>query len=124
MLKHNQGLLVENISQDFRFDSERLESLRNRDINSVIISPISIGKEISGLLRVESSEKNKFSFGDLRILSVIADLAATAMDRVNLFQKIQELAIKDSMTGLYLRGYFIERLKEEIDLVKEEFENI
>lgn len=113
-LRHNQGLLIEDIAQDFRFDLEKIDSLKTRVINSLIISPMSIGDKAIGLLRVESNKKQRFNFEDLRILSVIADLAAVAIDRANIFRRVQELAIKDGMTGLYLRGYFIERLKEEM----------
>jgi diguanylate cyclase (GGDEF)-like protein len=114
VLKQNQGLLIEDITQDFRFDLEKIDSLKERAINSLIISPMSIGDKAIGVLRVESNQKHRFNFEDLRILSVIADLASVAIDRANIFKRVQELAIKDGMTGLYLRGYFIDRLKEEM----------
>lgn len=114
VLRNNQPLLIEDIGTDFRFDSEKISSLKDRVINSLILAPLSLGKKVIGVLRVESREKMGFNFEDLRVLSVISDLASVAIDRANLFKKIQELAIKDGMTGLFSRGYFIDRLKEEM----------
>ena len=114
VLRHNQSLLIEDIGGDFRFDLEKVSSLKERVINSLILSPLSLGKKVIGILRVESKEKRGFNFEDLRVLSVISDLASVSIDRANLFKKIQELAIKDGMTGLFLRGYFLDRLKEEM----------
>jgi len=115
VLKHNQALLIEDIAQDFRFDLEKIVSLKERVINSLIISPMSIGEKMIGVLRIESKERKKFNFEDLRILSVIADLASAVIDRAKIFKRVQELAIRDGMTGLYLRNYFNERLKEEMN---------
>jgi len=115
VLKHNQDLLIEDITQDFRFDLEKIVSLKERVINSLIISPMSLGEKRIGILRIESKERKKFNFEDLRILSVIADLASAVIDRARIFKRVQELAIRDGMTGLYLRNYFNERLKEEMN---------
>lgn len=113
-LRHTQGLLIEDIYRDFRFNPEEIDSLKTRVINSLVIAPLSLGKEMVGLLRIESKERNKFNFEDLRTLSVIADIAAMIIDRAEIFKKIEELAIKDSTTGLYQRNYFLERFREEL----------
>jgi len=114
VIKHNQPLIIEDINREFRFDLEQISSLKNRVINSLLISPISLGKRVLGTIRIESKEKLSFSFEDLRVLSVIADIAGISIDRAEVFQKVQELAIKDGLTGLYLRSYFNERLEKEI----------
>jgi diguanylate cyclase (GGDEF)-like protein len=41
-------------------------------------------------------------------------LGAIAIENAQLYEHIEELAIKDSLTGLYLRRYLLERLGEEI----------
>ena len=114
VIKHNQPLIIEDISREFRFDLEQISSLKSRVINSLVISPVSLGKRVLGDIRIESKGKLSFSFEDLRVLSVIADIAGVSIDRAEVFQKVRELAIKDSLTGLYLRSYFNERLEKEI----------
>ena len=115
VLRHNQDLLIEDIAKDFRFDLEKIISIKERVVNSLIISPMSLGQKIIGLLRIESCERRRFNFEDLRMLSVVAGLASAVIDRAKIFTRVQELAIRDGMTGLYLRNYFNERLKEEIN---------
>lgn len=113
-LRHNQELLIKDLNEDFRFDRNKVLSLDERYISSVISSPMTIGGKAVGLIRVESAMDNAFSYDDLRILSAIADISALAIDRLLLFSKVEELAIKDSLTGLYVKGYFMERMKEEL----------
>jgi diguanylate cyclase (GGDEF)-like protein len=115
VMRHNQGLLVEDISQDFRFALEPNSAINKRGISSLLISPMLSGEKIIGLIRIESKSAYKFNFEDLRILSVIADLASVAIDRATIFKKVRELAIKDGMTDLYRKDYFIQRLKEEMN---------
>lgn len=117
VLKQNKELLIEDLPHDFRFDLKKIESLDERSIRSLIASPMYLGKKTIGMIRVESSKERKFSYDDLRILSVLADIAALSIDRLRLFEKVQDLAIKDSLTGLYLKGYFTDRLKQEMSRI-------
>ena len=115
--KNNKELLIEDIDQDFRFDKEKITSLSERPIKSLLSSPMFLGRKTIGIIRVESYGNTIFSYDDLRILSAFSDIAALAIDRLSLFQRVEDLAVKDSLTGLYLRGYFNERLKEELNRV-------
>jgi diguanylate cyclase (GGDEF)-like protein len=63
---------------------------------------------------MDSPEEFAYTQDDLRILDIIADLGALAVQKAYLYSKTQELAVKDSLTGLMVRRYFIDRLKEEI----------
>jgi diguanylate cyclase (GGDEF)-like protein len=40
-------------------------------------------------------------------------LGAVALENSQLYQRTQDLAIRDSLTSLFTKGYFLERLKEE-----------
>ncbi len=51
---------------------------------------------------------------DLRLLTIISDLAATALENAKLYHRIEELAIRDGLTGLYCQRYFKDRLAEDI----------
>jgi len=46
---------------------------------------------------------------DLRLLTIISDLAAIAIENAKLYHRIEEMAIRDGLTGLYCRRYFKER---------------
>lgn len=46
-------------------------------------------------------------------LSILAEQLALEVKKINLYEKIQALAITDGLTGIYVRRHFLERLNEE-----------
>ncbi|NQT28808.1 MAG: sensor domain-containing diguanylate cyclase, partial [Candidatus Omnitrophica bacterium] len=114
-LHHNRSLLIEDLTKDFRFDANSVEAYKGRGAQSFIVSPLSIGHRLLGIIRVESNEPSSFTLDDLRFLRNICDLGTVVLERANLFASAQELAIKDSLTTLYLREYFFNRLEEELN---------
>lgn len=114
VLRHNQALLIEDTSKDFRFDPERIKNEISRKIGSVIISPLVIPTRFIGVLRIESEQPVKFCSEDLRFLSTISSLASISLENSLLYEHTEELAIRDGLTGLYLRRYLNERGKEEL----------
>lgn len=113
VLKHSSPLLIEDIKKDFRFDLEKLKTEGLRPISSLVSSPLISEQEFLGILRLDHPQSNFYSQDDLRFLVAICDLGAVALENGELFQKTQELAIRDELTGLYTKGYFLERLEEE-----------
>jgi len=114
VLKHNQSLVVDDVTRDFRFDYNRVGSFKDRGARSFIASPLSVGDRMVGAVRAECSVSSAFSMEESRILRSVCDLGAVVLERANLFEKISELAIRDSLTSLFLRDYFFQRFKEEI----------
>lgn len=51
-------------------------------------------------------------------LSILAEQLALEVKKINLYEKIQELAITDGLTGIYVRRHFLERLGEEMPRAK------
>ncbi len=113
VLHRNCSLLIEDLTKDFRFDYNRVEAYIERQAHSFIVSPISVGCRLLGIIRVENNNPSGFTLDDLRFLRNICDLGAVVIERVNLFDGARDLAIKDSLTSLYLRDYFFEKLAEE-----------
>jgi diguanylate cyclase (GGDEF)-like protein len=114
VIKNLKPLLVENTKNDFRFDAEKNSSREERLRSSLIAVPLIVGSKVLGILRVDSPDENRFTTDDLRFLSRIADLGAVALESAQLYEHIQDLAIKDSLTGLYLRRYLMDRMTEEL----------
>ncbi|HNW39883.1 MAG TPA: diguanylate cyclase [Candidatus Omnitrophota bacterium] len=113
VLRHSSQLIIENLKNDFRFDSDSISRQDLRSISSLISSPLISNNSLLGLLRLESKKSGFFNQDDLRFLSLVADLGAVALENSLLFQKTQDLAIHDDLTSLYTRGYFIDRLRDE-----------
>lgn len=111
VIKNQRRLIVNDIQQDFRFDVK--ETARLENVRSLIIAPLIHERRIIGTLRIQSGTRETFSNDDLRLLDTIAVLASSAISNAMLFEQTEELAIRDSMTHLYVRRYFFDRLKEE-----------
>lgn len=60
----------------------------------------------------------RFSDDDLRFFSLIMEFSRIAIANMELYARTKELSIIDGLTGLFLRGYFMERLSEEFELAK------
>jgi len=112
-----QPLQVSDVTKDFRFDYR--ESGEKNQFNSLIIVPLIIDRRIAGILRLASMEAQAYAADDLRLLDFISDLSSAAIHNARLYIKTQELAIRDSLTGLYVHRYFKERLKEELTRCRE-----
>lgn len=51
---------------------------------------------------------------DKENLLTLANHAAVTIENASLYNQVKELSIRDSLTGLYTHGYFLQRLDEEI----------
>ena len=113
VLRHTSALLIEDIRKDFRFDVEKIHKEHRRNISSLISSPLVSEEKMLGIIRLDSPLAQFFSQDDLRFLNTISDLGAVALENFELFNKTQDLAIRDDLTSLYRKGYFLERFKDE-----------
>lgn len=125
IIKFKYSLLVKNIDKDFRFKNIEKRKLY---FKSILAIPLVGNKksgdkknedDILGILRFYSDKPDIIGEDDARLLNYLANLCTNAIQNTMLFQETQKLAIKDGLTGLYLRRYFIERLDEEIKRAKE-----
>jgi GAF domain-containing protein len=115
VVKTLNPLLVEDANVDFRFDVEKIMNEDGRKVRSLISAPLVIGDKILGILRIDSPRAHHFATDDLRFLRTIADITSVAIENAQLYQKIEDMAISDGLTGLYLRRYMLERLTQEVN---------
>ncbi len=114
VMRHMSPLLVEDTRRDFRFDIDRPAAGGGEwAVGSLISSPFISNGKVLGLLRLDSSVPQAFTQDDLRFLAAICDLGAVALENSQLFEKAQDLAVHDALTGLYTKHHFLERFKEE-----------
>ncbi len=113
VFKQRQPLLIEDIKKDFRFDASQLEE-KEHFFNSIISVPLISENKMIGILRLDSDKVGAYHQDDLRLLGIIANLASLALENALLYKETQELAVTDSLTGLYVHNYFCQRLAEEI----------
>ncbi|OGW85326.1 MAG: hypothetical protein A2987_06225 [Omnitrophica bacterium RIFCSPLOWO2_01_FULL_45_10] len=112
-LRHRRSLIANDITKDFRFPSVEIEKTQEF-FRSLIIAPLVSEHKTIGLLRMDSMYEGQFTQDDLRLLDIISGLAATAIQNTRLYSRTQELAIRDGLTGLLVRRYFLSRFQEEV----------
>lgn len=113
VLRYRKPLIVEDITKDFRFSADDANEAKEY-FRSLISAPLISENKIIGILRVDNIAEFAYSQDDLRLLDILSDLGAVAVQNAYLYSKTQELAIRDGLTGLFLRRYFMERFREEI----------
>lgn len=112
VFKQRKALLVEDIKKDFRF-SENVINKYEREFRSIISCPLMVGRKVIGILRLESLRPYHYTFEDLRLLDIICNIGALSLQNSGLYKQTLELATRDSLTGLYLRRYFMDALKQD-----------
>jgi len=80
---------------------------------SAIALPIVYADQLHGVLYVETSEPCDFSEEESLLLRTLADLISGALHNALTFQKAQEQAITDGLTGVKTHRFFMEALSAE-----------
>ncbi len=78
---------------------------------------VPFGKEDhpQGILAVASYTPNAFDDEDLQLLSNVAQQAALAIDNARHHAEVEERARRDSLTGAYNHGHFLEILRQTVN---------
>lgn len=112
VLDKRRPLMISDVGKDDRFLAHKRRYKRH--LESLISVPMMLEDRILGILRLEALYRNSYTADDLRILYVIADISAVAINNTYLYARTEELAIKDGLTDLYVHRYFKERLRDEL----------
>ena len=113
VLRHRKSLIVEDVTRDFRFPAEGARTAEGV-FRSLVSAPLVNEDKVIGILRMDNAEPFAYTQDDLRLLDIISDLAAVSIHNAMLYSRTQELSIRDGLTGLFVRRYFLERLGEEM----------
>jgi diguanylate cyclase (GGDEF)-like protein/putative nucleotidyltransferase with HDIG domain len=80
---------------------------------SSIALPIVYGDQLHGVLYVETDKTADFTQEEILFLGTLADLISGALHNALTFQKAQEQAITDGLTGVKTHRFFMEALSGE-----------
>jgi diguanylate cyclase (GGDEF)-like protein len=99
-------IIVNNIKDDDVFiDSEKSY------VRSIACIPMVVYNDVIGVINVTNKRHGKeFTDEDVEMLKAVADQAAVAINKAQLW----DMAVTDSLTGLYVRRYFMVKLHEEL----------
>jgi diguanylate cyclase (GGDEF)-like protein/putative nucleotidyltransferase with HDIG domain len=83
------------------------------DSLAAIALPVFYAEQLHGILYIESAKPVDFSEEEVLLLRTLADLIAGAWHNALSFQKAQEQAITDGLTGVKTHRFFMEALSAE-----------
>ena len=83
------------------------------DSISAIALPVVYAEQLLGVLYVESSTASEFGEQEVLLLRTLADIFAGALHNAMAFQKAQEQAITDGLTGVKTHRFLMEALSAE-----------
>ena len=108
-------IVVNNIKEDDIFiDSEK------SFVRSIACIPMVVFNDVIGVINVTNKRHGKaFTDEDVEMLKAVADQAAVAINKAQLW----DMAVTDSLTGLFVRRYFLVKLQEELHRA-ERYKNI
>lgn len=81
---------------------------------SIIGLPLKIGTRVVGVMNVARLPSGGFNESEQRVLRLLADQAAMAIENARLHNVIKQQALTDALTGLANRRFFDQRMEEEI----------
>jgi diguanylate cyclase (GGDEF)-like protein len=68
-----------------------------------------------GSLVLDSAQRHAFETSDIQPLEAVADICAAAIQNARHFEKTQQLAYLDGLTGIFNRRFFELRIAEELE---------
>jgi diguanylate cyclase (GGDEF)-like protein len=105
---------VPDVRRDRRFSSQ-VDRFRGLTAKSLICAPIkNKGKVIGVLEAINKKGDGAFTEEDLNILLRLVDQAALAVERISLYQRMEELVITDDLTNLFNIRYLNRSIEAEI----------
>lgn len=103
-------ILVKDISKDSQFKFPQEQKVTFRSVYSV---PLVTSDKCIGIININT--KTPLPEDKCRLVETVASQISMAIKNALLFKSMEELAIRDSLTGLYNHRYFKETLAKEMD---------
>lgn len=88
--------------------------ITGKNLGSFIYTPLFTGDRNIGFFAIGSKKDNAFDKNFIEIIMKSTTPLAVAIEKSRLYDEIKELSIRDPLSNIYNRRYFIERLSEEI----------
>lgn len=108
VLQRNEALMLGDVQNHYHRYA-RNDRYSDANFNSWLGVPVVSSGDVVGIISVQSQERAAYSNDQMRVLNIIADQVAVALEASRLY----ELSTIDSLTGLFVRRYFDKRLDQE-----------
>ena len=110
---HQSPLVIPDVTKDPRFDPS-MDAATNFVTKSIIGVPLASRGQVFGVIElVNKLNGEPFTALDLKILSTIADFAATAIEKAYYLRALRSMALEDDLTGLANRRALSRAIERE-----------
>lgn len=113
-----QSVIIEEVLKDSRF-SPRVDQFTGFVTESIIGVPLMTDGKVFGVIElINRLSGEPFTPLDLKILKIIADFAAIAIEKAYYLTALKRMADTDSLTGINNRGSFERFYIKEVEMCK------
>jgi diguanylate cyclase (GGDEF)-like protein len=77
-------------------------------VKSEMCVPLKSGDLTVGVVNIESTKLTAFTQQDQHLIEIFSSQLIVGWEKLSLFEQVQELAIRDSLTGMFNRRHFFE----------------
>lgn len=114
VLEKGKVVYIPDAHNGSEFPHTDMVKAEGHDERSILGIPLILGKEKMGALFLQAEIPNAYSSDQIRLVETITHQASVAISNAQMFEKIQGMAILDTLTGIYNRRYFYEYAENEI----------
>jgi diguanylate cyclase (GGDEF)-like protein len=100
--------------ENSEFPESKMVKIPGHDEHSILGVPLTLGNDKLGVLCLQAEKPNAYNPDQIRLVETIAHQASVSISNAQMFEKIQSMAILDTLTGVYNRRYFYEYAENEI----------
>jgi len=118
-IKNNLILIKNNLRAEMK---RPLIAKDERDFGAVSILFAPFRGHVDGGILLISDKRNRFNEKDSKVVSLIADVTDTALEKAALYEKEKMRAVMDGLTGVYNHRFFQEFLQKQMEKAEREGE--
>ena len=108
VIEHRQIVMRNDAEQDYRLRRIIEDDTHMPDA----IAPLTVGSELIGLLMIDKIDVESPTIG--RLIYILSNIYALGIKNSQLFKRIEEMASRDGLTGLYNHATFQEKLHQQV----------
>lgn len=115
-VRHRKDIMISDVDREYhRYIPTLLRHFgnQNRHSQSCLYTPLMAEGQVLGVLSAQSYDRNAYNDRDLATFKTLAASIAVAVQNARLFEKVNQLATVDSLTGASTRRHLFERTEEE-----------
>lgn len=113
-IRTGKGMLISDIKKSTPDSSISADSR----IKSLISVPVELNGRISAIIVLGSRNANAFKKQDLNLVKLISSELSSIMERSHLYARVEQLSIKDQLTGCFNRRNLVYDLNKKIEECK------